>query len=190
MVNAPMQARATGFVVWFTGVSGAGKSSLSARLSEVVQGRGVHVELLDGDEVRTHLSAGLGFSRVDRDTNVRRIGYVARLLERAGACAITAAISPYRDTRDEQRRLSHRFVEVYCVAPLEVLTSRDPKGLYRRALAGELRNFTGIDDPYEPPLTPEVVCHTGRESIDESLAKIVDHLDRSGLISSLPHGYA
>ncbi|HSN96783.1 MAG TPA: adenylyl-sulfate kinase, partial [Candidatus Nanopelagicales bacterium] len=136
-----------GFVVWFTGLSGAGKSTLSALLAAELSARGVHVEVLDGDEVRTHLSKGLGFSREDRDTNVRRIGFVAKLLARAGACAITAAISPYRAIRDEQRAQIPRFVEVYCACTLDALAARDPKGLYKKALAGEIKQFTGIDDP-------------------------------------------
>jgi sulfate adenylyltransferase/3'-phosphoadenosine 5'-phosphosulfate synthase len=170
----------SGFVVWFTGLSGAGKSTLAAMLSAELRARGVHVEVLDGDEVRTHLSRGLTFSREDRDTNVRRIGYVARLLARSGACAMTAAISPYRAIRDEQRAQIGNFVEVYCQCAIEALADRDPKGLYKKALAGEIKNFTGIDDPYEAPESPEVTVHTDVESKEESLARIVRKLEELG----------
>ncbi len=175
-------ASTEGFVVWFTGLSGSGKSTLAAMLAAELPRRGVHVESLDGDVVRTHLSKGLGFSREDRDTNIRRIGFVARLVARAGACAITAAISPYRSIRDEQRRATERFCEVYCECPIEVLQRRDVKGLYARALAGEIKGFTGVDDPYEPPLSPEVVVRTDRESPRESLARIVGKLEDLGVL--------
>ena len=174
--------RPEGFVVWLTGLSGAGKSTLAGMLASELPRRGVHVESLDGDVVRTHLSKGLGFSREDRDTNIRRIGFVAGLVARCGACAITSAISPYRDLRDEQRRAIGRFCEVYCECPLDVLTARDPKGLYARALAGEIKGFTGVDDPYEPPLSPDVVVHTDRESPRESLAKILTKLEELGYV--------
>src|SRR5882672_4959394 len=143
-----------GFVVWFTGLSGAGKSTLASMLAGEIARRGTHVETLDGDEVRMHLSKGLGFSREDRDTNIRRIGFVAKLVARSGACAITAAISPYREIRDEQRRSIGRFCEVYCECPIGILQRRDAKGLYARALAGEIKGFTGVDDPYEAPASP------------------------------------
>jgi len=171
-----------GFVVWFTGLSGAGKSTLAAMLSEELGRRGVHVEVLDGDEIRAHLSRGLGFSKEDRDTNVRRIGYVAKVVARSGAVAIAAAISPYRAIRDEQRAQSPRFVEVYCRCDLPTLTQRDPKGLYRRALAGEIQHFTGVDDPYEPPEFPEVVVATDVESKEESFAKIIHKLEALGYL--------
>jgi sulfate adenylyltransferase/3'-phosphoadenosine 5'-phosphosulfate synthase len=173
----------SGFVVWFTGLSGAGKSTLAAMLSAELRARGVHVEVLDGDEVRTHLSKGLGFSKEDRDTNIRRIGFVAKLLARSGACAITAAISPYKAIRDEQRAQAPRFVEVYCACAIPVLAERDAKGLYKKALAGEIKNFTGIDDPYEPPDSPEVVVHTDQEPKEESLAKILAKLEELGYIA-------
>lgn len=172
----------SGFVVWFTGLSGAGKSTLAALLASALRGRGVHVEVLDGDEVRTHLSKGLTFSREDRDTNIRRIGFVAKLLARSGACAITAAISPFRSIRDEQRAQIDRFVEVYCQSSIDALAARDPKGLYRKALAGEIKGFTGIDDPYEEPLAPEVVVFTDRETKEESLAKILGRLEELGYV--------
>jgi adenylyl-sulfate kinase len=173
-----------GFVVWFTGLSGSGKSTLSLLLAEELRRRGTHVEILDGDEVRTHLSKGLGFSKEDRDTNVRRIGFVAKLLARAGACAVTAAISPYKEIRDEQRAQIERFVEVYCQCPIDALAARDPKGLYKKALAGEIAHFTGVTDPYEPPSSPEVTLFTDRESKDESLAKILSKLEALGYIAA------
>jgi sulfate adenylyltransferase/3'-phosphoadenosine 5'-phosphosulfate synthase len=180
----------SGFVVWFTGLSGAGKSTLGAMLASELRRRGVHVEVLDGDEVRTHLSKGLGFSREDRDTNIDRIGYVAKLVARSGACAITTAISPYRATRDAQRSRIDHFVEVYCRATIPVLAERDAKGLYKKALAGEIKHFTGIDDPYEAPEAPEVVVDTGTESKEESLAKIVHELEELGYVPAHADGAA
>jgi adenylylsulfate kinase len=175
-----------GFTLWFTGLSGAGKSTLSGHLSRMFYERGYKVEVLDGDEVRTHLSKGLTFSKEDRDTNVFRIGYVARLLARNGVIAMTAAISPYRDVRDEIRR-QHAgdgvsFVEVFADASIRALTDRDVKGLYKKALAGEVKHFTGISDPYEPPEKPEVHVHTDVESIDQSAGAILQYLTVSGLI--------
>jgi len=175
-----------GFVVWFTGLSGAGKSTVANALKAELERRGRHAELLDGDEVRTHLSKGLGFSKEDRDTNIRRIGYVARLVARSGGVAITAAISPYRDVRDEVRAQTPGFVEVYMRCPIETLTERDIKGLYRKALAGEIANFTGISDPYEEPLSAEVVCDTARETPAESLAKILEALETLGHLPRPP----
>jgi 3'-phosphoadenosine 5'-phosphosulfate synthase len=169
-----------GFVVWFTGLSGAGKSTIANALKAELEARGRHVELLDGDEVRTHLSKGLGFSKEDRDTNIRRIGYVARLVARSGGVAITAAISPYREVRDELRAQTPGFVEVFARAPLDTLVERDVKGLYKKAIAGEISNFTGVSDPYEEPLDPDVVCDTSRESVDQSLAKVIAALERLG----------
>lgn len=174
--------RNKGFVLWFTGLSGSGKSTLSSLAAAEIQARGIHVERLDGDEIRTHLSRGLGFSREDRDENIRRIGFVARLVSRCGACAIAAAISPYRAARDEVRRTVDKFVEVYTECPLEVLAERDPKGLYKKALAGEIKHFTGLDDPYEPPMQPEVHLRTDRETPAESLAKIIARLEELGLL--------
>jgi ATP sulfurylase/adenylyl-sulfate kinase len=171
-----------GFIVWFTGLSGSGKSTLASMLSAELRARGVHVEVLDGDEVRTHLSKGLGFSKEDRDTNIRRIGYVAKLVARSGACAITAAISPYAAIRDENRAQFPRFVEVYASCSIPALTERDAKGLYKKALAGEIKNFTGIDDPYEAPENPEVVVHTDKETKEESLAKILSKLEELGYV--------
>ena len=159
------------FTVWLTGLSGAGKSTIANALCEKLAAAGVPFELLDGDVVRTHLSKGLGFSREDRDTNVRRIGWVCQLLNRHGVAAVVAAISPYRSTRDEVRATLEHFVEVHVDAPLEVLVQRDVKGLYKKALAGEIEHFTGVSDPYEPPLDPEVVCRTDSGETPEQMAE-------------------
>ena len=172
-----------GFTIWFTGLSGAGKSTVSEMVEKELRRRRVKVEVLDGDVVRTHLSKGLGFSKEDRDTNIRRIGWVCEVLSRNGVCAIAAAISPYRDIRDEIRAKIQHFVEVYVQAPIEVLADRDVKGLYKKALAGEIKGFTGVDDPYEPPLHPEVTCYSdGRETPEESAAKVVARLEEMKLI--------
>jgi len=176
-----------GFVLWFTGLSGAGKSTLAealkARLNDSRR-----VEVLDGDEVRTNLSKGLGFSKEDRDINIRRIGFVARLLARNGVVAIGAAISPYADVRNELRALAAKdgvdFIEVHAHATIDALAERDVKGLYRKALAGELANFTGVSDPYEPPSNPEVVVRSDQESVDESLSRILGVLATRGLVDS------
>jgi len=174
-----------GFTLWFTGLSGSGKSTLAQFLTPILKERGCNVEVLDGDEVRENLSKGLGFSKEDRDTNIRRIGYVARLLSRNGACAITAAISPYTSVRDEVRSMTEAaFVEVYVEAPLEVVEERDTKGLYKKARAGEIKNFTGISDPYEAPENAEVTVHTGSETIEESSARIISYLEEQGLLAS------
>lgn len=174
----------SGFVLWFTGLSGTGKSTLAGLVGDQIARRGLHVERLDGDEVRKHLSRGLGFSKEDRDENIRRIGYVAGVVERCGAVAIVAAISPYRAVRDEIRRSVEHFVEVHVDCPLSVLSERDPKGLYKRALAGELKGFTGIDDPYEVPTAAELHLRTDGESPAESAARVVTHLERAGLLPS------
>lgn len=173
-----------GFTLWFTGLSGAGKSTLANRLVEEFRSRSYKVELLDGDEVRTNLSKGLGFSKEDRDTNIRRIGYVAKLLSRNGVVAITAAISPYRDVRDEVRAQTPSFVEVYAECPVEKLAERDVKGLYKKALAGEIKNFTGVSDPYEAPVNPEISVRTDRETVEESLGKILSYLEEKGFIEA------
>jgi adenylyl-sulfate kinase len=171
-----------GFVVWFTGLPSAGKSTLARLLERELCRRGWPVEVLDGDEVRQRLTRGLGFSREDRDENIRRISFVARLLARHGVAAITAVISPYRATREEARREIGRFVEVYVKCALDTCVQRDVKGLYRRALAGEIANFTGISDPYEEPVVPEVTVETDRESAADSVARILARLDALGYV--------
>ena len=175
-----------GFVLWLTGLSGAGKTTLAGRLVPELLARGLRVEVLDGDEVRTNLSKGLGFSKEDRDTNVRRIGYVARLLARNGVAAVTAAISPYLEVREEVRRAVEGdgadFVEVYVECPLRVLAERDVKGLYRKALAGEIKEFTGVSDPYEEPPAPDVVVRTHEESVETSAERIIAELVRRRLL--------
>ena len=171
----------TGFTLWFTGLSGSGKSTIAHLLEMELRNRGHKVEVLDGDVVRTHLSKGLGFSKEDRDTNILRIGWVCEVLSRNDVVAIGAAISPYREIRDQVRANIGRFVEVYVEAPLEVLADRDVKGLYRKAMAGEIKGFTGVDDPYEEPLNPEVVCHSdGSETPEESAAKVLAKLEELG----------
>ena len=172
-----------GFTLWLTGLSGAGKSTLAVGVAEVLVSRGYRVEILDGDDVRKNLSKGLSFSKEDRDTNIRRIGFVARLLSRNGVVAIAAAISPYRETRDEMRREHEAaFVEVFVDCSLEELIRRNRKGLYAKALSGEIQNFSGVSDPYEPPLAPEVIVRTDHERIEESVAKIVGCLERRALV--------
>ena len=173
-----------GFTLWFTGLSGAGKSTISTRVEQELRRRGLRVELLDGDVVRTNLSKGLGFSKEDRDENVRRIGFVCDLLSRNGVAAIAAVISPYRQIRDEVRGKIGNFVEVYVECPLETLIERDVKGLYRKALAGEISNFTGVSDPYEPPLNPEVVVRTSEQTPEQSVAAILARLEALGYVRS------
>jgi adenylylsulfate kinase len=168
--------RERGAVIWFTGLSGSGKSTIAQVVEDQLVEAGVPVEMLDGDVVRENLSKGLGFSKQDRDINIRRIAFVAHLLQRNGVFVITAAISPYRSIRDEARAMIKDFVEVFADAPLDVCEERDVKGLYAKARAGEIKEFTGIDDPYEPPANPEVVCRTDRESVEESAQKVVDKL--------------
>ncbi|MGA3213290.1 MAG: adenylyl-sulfate kinase [Terriglobales bacterium] len=172
--SAPNGKQSRGMTVWFTGLSSAGKTTLSRAVYERLWAMGCKVELLDGDEVRRHLCKDLGFSRHDRDENIRRIGFVAELLTRNGVIALVSAISPYRTTRDELRAKIGEFVEVYVNASLQVCEQRDVKGLYAKARSGQIPAFTGIDDPYEPPLTPEVECRTDRETLAESLQKVLD----------------
>ncbi|MGP0128785.1 MAG: adenylyl-sulfate kinase [cyanobacterium endosymbiont of Rhopalodia musculus] len=161
-----------GVTIWLTGLSGAGKSSITQVLGKKLSGEGYSIEVLDGDIVRTNLTKGLGFSKEDRDTNIRRIGFVASLLTRHGVIVLVSAISPYRDIRDEVRARIGNFVEVFVNAPLDVCEDRDVKGLYKRARSGEIKSFTGIDDPYEYPLNPEIECRTDLETLEESVDKI------------------
>src|SRR5580700_6344939 len=171
-----------GFTLWFTGLSGSGKSTLSHLVAQRLRESGAKVEVLDGDIVRTHLSKGLGFSKEDRDENIRRIGFVCELLSRNGVIAIAAAISPYRAVREAVRARIPNFIEVYLECPVEVLVERDSKGLYKAALAGEIAHFTGISDPYEPPLNPEVTIHSAEESPEEGLEKILTALRKRCLL--------
>lgn len=175
-----------GFILWLTGLSGSGKTTLAKGIERELKERGCLVELLDGDVVRTNLSKGLGFSREDRDTNIRRIGFVANLLSRHNVIVIAAVVSPYRAARDELRRTTNNFVEVYVNAPLEVCETRDVKGLYAMARAGEIRAFTGIDDPYEEPLNPDITCYTAKETVEESVTKVISELQHKEYISEKP----
>lgn len=173
-----------GFTVWFTGLSGAGKTTISTLVAERLREAGAQVEVLDGDEVRRALSPELGFDKADRDTNIRRIGWVCELLARHGIVAVVAAVSPYRATRDEVRGRVGRFVEVHVDAPLHVLSERDTKGLYTRAQSGDLAGLTGVDDPYEPPIDPEVTCFSdGSETPEQSASKVLRKLDELGYLT-------
>src|SRR5579859_6184351 len=171
-----------GFTIWFTGLSGSGKSTLSEVIELRLKARGRNVEILDGDVVRTHLSKGLGFSREDRDTNIKRIAFVCSLLTRNGTACISAAIAPYREARVWAREEIGNFVEVYVKCPLEVCRQRDVKGLYKLVDEGKIKNFTGVDDPYEEPEDPEVVVETDKESIEESVQKIFAKLEELGYL--------
>lgn len=181
--NLALKNMHKGFTLWFTGLSGAGKSTLSQAIAERLRKCGAEVELLDGDIVRTRLSKGLGFNKEDRDENIRRIGFVCELLSSHGVIAIVAAISPYRAVREEVRSRIGDFVEVYVECPIQVLSERDTKGLYKRALNGEIPNFTGISDPYEPPLAPAVTVDSSKETPEASLERIWATLENLGLIS-------
>jgi len=172
-----------GFTLWFTGLSGAGKSTISGIIEKRLREAGAKVEVLDGDVVRENLSKGLGFSKEDRDENIRRIGFVCELLSRNGVIAMVAAISPYRAVREQIRQRIQNFVEVYVECPLEVVAGRDVKGLYKKAIAGEIPQFTGVSDPYEPPLNPEVVVQSASQSPEESANRVWAKLEELGLIS-------
>lgn len=172
-----------GVTIWLTGLSGAGKSTIALALAEVLQKKGVQrLELLDGDIVRQNLTKGLGFSKEDRDENIRRIGFVAHLLTRNGVIVIVSAISPYREIRQEVSDRIGDFMEVYVNAPLEVCEQRDVKGLYKKARTGEIKQFTGISDPYDSPLSPTVECHTDQETIDDSVQKIIAKMTELGYL--------
>ena len=179
-----MAKEARGFVVWFTGLSGAGKSTLAEALAPELRALGRRVELLDGDIVRTHLSSGLSFSREDRDTNVARIAFVSHLLARNGVVVLVAAISPFRQARDAARRTIGDFVEVHVAPPLEECIKRDVKGLYKRALAGEIAQFTGVNDPYEPPASPEIEIDTSRFPVESAVGQILATLRGLGHIQA------
>lgn len=172
-----------GVTVWFTGLSGAGKTTICQAVEKELRAQGHQIEVLDGDIVRENLTKGLGFSKEDRDENIRRIGFVAHLLTRNGVVVLVSAISPYRTAREEVRQTIGDFVEVYVSTPLEVCEQRDVKGLYKRARAGQIKQFTGIDDPYEPPLNPEVDCKTQQETLEQSVEKVLSSLERLGYLS-------
>ncbi len=176
-----------GLVIWFTGLSSSGKTTLSNAVYARLNASGVRAEHLDGDSFRRHLGRDLGYSRADRDENIRRMGYVAGLLARHGVTVLVSAISPYRAARDKIRGSMKHFVEVYVNAPLEVCEKRDVKGLYQRSRAGLLTGLTGVDDPYEPPLDPELECRTGDETIDESVKNIMHYLETRETIGNIPH---
>jgi adenylylsulfate kinase len=175
-----------GYVLWFTGLSGSGKTTVADLVEQALRERGAAVERLDGDEVRRHLSAELGFSRADRDANVLRIGFVAGLLSRNGIGVIASAISPYAGTRARVREMTTNFTEIFVDAPLDACMERDVKGLYAKALAGEIANFTGVSDPYEPPERPEVHLRTDRETPEKSAARVLDYMQARGWIREAP----
>jgi adenylylsulfate kinase len=172
-----------GVTVWLTGLSGAGKTTIAHELRTSTEALGRRVEILDGDIVRENLSKGLGFSKEDRDANIRRIAFVSQLLTRNGAFVIVAAISPYAGVRNEAREMIGDFVEVHVDCPIDVLTARDTKGLYAKALAGEINNFTGISDPYEAPSSPELVISTADEEVKQSASRIIQYLEANGYLS-------
>lgn len=173
-----------GVTIWFTGLSGSGKSTIARALEAELRQRGCQLEVLDGDVVRTNLTKGLGFSKADRDENIRRIGFVSHLLTRNGVVVLVSAISPYREARDTVRDRIGDFVEVFVDAPLSVCEDRDVKGLYKKARAGEIKQFTGIDDPYEAPLNPEVHCHTDQQSVEESVVQVINKLEAMGYLAA------
>ncbi len=172
-----------GVAVWFTGFSGAGKSTIANALTEKLKSKGYRLEMLDGDEVRENLTKDLGFSKEDRDTNIRRIGFVTKLLVRNDVIVLVPVISPYRAIREEMRQKIGHFVEVFVNAPISVCEDRDVKGLYKKARAGQIKQFTGIDDPYEPPNNPEVECRTDLEEVSDSVDKIINKLTELGYIA-------
>ena len=172
-----------GVVVWFTGFSGAGKSTIAEALTEKLRFEGYQLEVLDGDEIRENLTKDLGFSKEDRDTNIRRIGFVAKLLARNGVIVLIPVISPYRAIREEMRANIDNFLEVFVNAPISVCEERDVKGLYKQVRAGKIKQFTGIDDPYEPPTNPEVECRTDLEDVAESVTKILTQLKKQGYLT-------
>lgn len=175
--------RNRGFTIWLTGLSGAGKTTLARLIERRLRTLERNVEVLDGDVVRTHLSKGLGFSREDRDTNIKRIAFVCNLLTRNGVVTIAAAISPYREARDWARSEIGNFVEVFVKCPLDVCRQRDVKGLYKQVEEGRIKGFTGVDDPYEEPEHPELVIDTDRETVEESVSRIFTRLEELGYLA-------
>lgn len=181
-----MRVKQRGVTLWFTGLSGAGKTTISRAVDKELRAQGYKVEVLDGDLVRQNLTKGLGFSKEDRDENIRRIGFVAHLLTRNGVIVLASVISPYHNVRQEVRQMIGDFIEIYVNAPLEVCEQRDVKHLYKKARAGEIKHFTGIDDPYEPPPYPEVECRTDNECVAESVTKVLAKLKELGYCCT-PH---
>ncbi|AEH45530.1 adenylylsulfate kinase [Thermodesulfatator indicus DSM 15286] len=170
------------FTIWFTGLSGSGKSTLSRRTYLEIKKRGLKAELLDGDIIRTNFSQELGFTKRERDINVKRIGFLSWLLNKHGIISVVAAIAPYEETRQLNRKLIPNYIEVFCNCPLEVVEKRDVKGLYAKARRGEIPNFTGISDPYEPPRNPEIEVFTDKETVAESMQKIISYLEKKGFL--------
>ncbi len=179
-----------GGIIWLTGLSGSGKSTIATHICKTLTQANLKVEILDGDQIRTWLSPGLGFTKADRDLNVQRVGMVAHLLSRNGILVIVAMISPYREIRNHLKATTHNFVEIFINAPLEVCEMRDTKGLYAQARAGHIQGFTGVSDPYEIPLEPDLICHTADETIAESVSKIIQTLSDMSLIPSLDNQLA
>lgn len=173
-----------GFTLWFTGLPCSGKTTVAEIVEKELRNRGLNVESLDGDEIRKHFSKGLGFSKEDRDTHILRMGFIAKLLSRNGVAVSAAFVSPYREIRDQIRKDMEGFIEIFVKCPVEVCIERDVKGMYKKALAGEIKNFTGVSDPYEEPLNPELVIETDKESIEESVQKVLQMLEGMGYISS------
>jgi adenylyl-sulfate kinase len=173
-----------GFTLWFTGLSGAGKTAIAKLVEQALRGRGLKVERLDGDIVRQSLTRDLGFSKEDRDINIERVTFVAKLLTRNGVVVLCSFISPYRKRRARSRQEIGEFIEVYVECPVQECAQRDAKGLYARAFAGEIANFTGVSDPYEEPENPEIVCHTAQETVEESVAKVLAYLETHGYLSA------
>lgn len=173
-----------GFTLWFTGLSGSGKTAIAEPVAEALRDRGLRVERLDGDIVRQGLTSDLGFTKRDRDENIKRVTFVAKLLTRNGVAVLCSFISPYRERRARSREEIGEFIEVYVECPVEVCAERDVKGLYERAFAGEIENFTGVSDPYEPPENPEIVCRTTEETVEESVAKVIGYLEEHGYVQA------
>jgi len=175
-----------GFTLWFTGLSGSGKTAIAKLVARELRDRGLKVERLDGDIVRQSLTRDLGFSKEDRDKNIERVTFVAKLLTRNGVAVLCSFISPYRERRGKSRQEIGEFIEVYVECPVEECARRDVKGLYVKAFAGEIENFTGVSDPYEEPENPEIVCHTAQETPEESAGKIIAYLEREGCVPTVP----
>jgi len=174
-----------GFTLWFTGLSGSGKTAIAKPVAQELRNRGLKVERLDGDIVRQSLTRDLGFTKQDRDKNIERVTFVAKLLTRNGVATLCSFISPYRERRAKTRQEIGEFIEVYVECPVEVCAERDVKGLYEQAFAGEIENFTGVSDPYESPENPEIVCNTSQEELEESVAKVIDYLEKQGFVSAV-----